>query len=324
MNNIVSCVVLISLLLTGCSVVMADESTINDVDSHKRLQDNQWNHGSEDCKENNDPAIEVFRYDQSSYILRQNKCLNFEAPFMYLLFGQDKIVLIDTGATESAVEFPLHQKVMSLIEEQSQESGFKDRFLIVLHSHGHGDHRRADSQFQNKQNVVLVTPDASSVRKYFSFSEWPQGQAKLDLGGRELTVIPSPGHQEEAITIYDSHTKWLLTGDTIYPGYIYVKNWQDYKNTIARLVGFSKEHEVTAVLGAHIEMRGNAGEIYPIGSTYQPNEASLVLGVDHLKSLNQQLLKGRKAKKIEFDSLIVAPMSFLQRSMSNLFRRGNN
>ena len=42
------------------------------------LRDKQWIHGTEDCEVGDNPAIEVHRYDDASYILRQSKCLNFE------------------------------------------------------------------------------------------------------------------------------------------------------------------------------------------------------------------------------------------------------
>ena len=59
-----------------------------------------WNHGSADCSSNRDPPIEVFRFDASTYILRQNKCLNFEAPFVYVLIGERQVFVQDTGATD--------------------------------------------------------------------------------------------------------------------------------------------------------------------------------------------------------------------------------
>ena len=59
-------------------------------------------------------------------------------------------------------------------------------------------------------------------------------------------------------------TKWLLTGDTFYPGYLYVKDWNEYKNSIARLVSFSNTHEIDAILGAHVEMKNKAGEYYEL------------------------------------------------------------
>ena len=47
----------------------------------------QWIHGSESSEHNTDPDIQVFWYDDDTVILRQNKAINYEAPFLYLLFG---------------------------------------------------------------------------------------------------------------------------------------------------------------------------------------------------------------------------------------------
>ena len=214
------------------------------------LRDKKWIHGSADCKTNEDPAIEVFQYDQSSYILRQNKCLSFEAPFIYVLLGDEKVLVLDTGATKNALDFPLYETVRSLISKQPGRDIEKE--LLIIHSHSHGDHYAGDSQFEGKPNVTVVEPNHTAVTQFFGFSQWPNGEVNLELGGRKLTVIPTPGHQEEAISVYDPHTKWLLTGDTFYPGYIYVKNWGEYKRSISRLVSLSKAHDVSAVLGSHI------------------------------------------------------------------------
>jgi hypothetical protein len=37
------------------------------------------------------------------YILRENGCVNYEKPFLYLFFGSQKALLIDTGAGETHV-----------------------------------------------------------------------------------------------------------------------------------------------------------------------------------------------------------------------------
>lgn len=282
------------------------------------LRDKKWIHGSADCNLNEDPAIEVFRYDRSSYILRQNKCLSFEAPFIYVLLGDEKVFVLDTGATDSASKFPLYEIVHSLISEQPEIGSEQE--ILVVHSHSHGDHNAGDSQFEGKPNVVVVAPTYADMIQFFAFSEWPNGEASVELGGRTLTVIPTPGHQEEAISIYDPHTKWLLTGDTVYPGYIYVKNWHEYKRSISRLVSFSKTHDVSVVLGSHIEMTVNAGEHYSIGTIFQPNEASLTLMPETLVSLNSALEKSDKAQKTELDELIVVPMNIFQKAISNIAR----
>ena len=84
------------------------------------LAEMAWNHGSKDCTENRDPALEVYRFDANTYILRQNKCVNFEAPFIYVLFGQQKAFVLDTGATADPNQFPLYETVRSLVAQRNQ------------------------------------------------------------------------------------------------------------------------------------------------------------------------------------------------------------
>jgi len=40
----------------------------------------------------------VHEYNPDFYILRQSGCRHDEKPFLYLLFGSDKALLLDTGA----------------------------------------------------------------------------------------------------------------------------------------------------------------------------------------------------------------------------------
>ncbi|TQV68197.1 MBL fold metallo-hydrolase [Exilibacterium tricleocarpae] len=310
------------LLLGGCSTVPTVDARANSneqpIPLTSVLHKKKWIHGAIDCKSNADPAIEVFRYDHSSYVLRQNKCLSFEAPFIYVLFGEDKALVLDTGATESALDFPLYKTVESLIGEHAQRGETIERALLVIHSHSHSDHYAGDSQFEGKPHITVVEPTGAAVQHFFGFSKWPDDEAQIDLGARKLTIIPTPGHQEDAIAVYDSKTKWLLTGDTLYPGYIYVRDWQAYKKSIARLVSFSKAHEITAILGAHIEMTTKAGEYYPIGTVYQPNEAGLALQIEDLVALNSQLKNLDKPKKIVFDKFIIVPMNIFQKFFSSV------
>lgn len=284
------------------------------------LQNKQWIHGREDCKKNPENALDIYRHDSKTYILRQSKCLSYEAPFLYLLIGDEKAILLDTGATKVARDFPVYETVRSLIEQAPASSTGFAREIVVLHSHGHRDHYAGDKQFANQPNVTLVKPKTKKVIQFFEFGNWPEGEATMQLGGREITVIPSPGHQEAAITVYDPHTQWLLTGDTLYPGYIIVKHWQQYTATIARLTAFTKTHAVTALLGAHIEMTKTAGSYYPIGTRYQPNEAQLVLMPEHLSALDAKLSSTHKPQQLDFDKFVIAPMGTLQKTISNVAR----
>ena len=271
----------------------------------------KWIHGSPDCSKGIDPPIQVFQRDKSTWVLRQNKCLSFEAPFMYLLLGDDRALLLDTGATDNPESFPLLTTVRSLIGERS---------LLILHSHSHGDHRRGDTQFSGQTGVELVAPNAASLRVFLDKADGTGSDRSIELGGREVIVIETPGHQEESITLYDSQTRWLLTGDTVYPGLIYVKDWQAYSESISRLVSFTQSHELAAVLGAHIEMTDKAGEYYPIGTVYQPHEAPLPLSPEVLQTLDKALAKANGKEAVPLDELVVQPMNALQRTLSNVAR----
>ena len=315
-------VLITAILLSFASGRLAAEAYAN-ANSHEPalqresvLDKNGWIHGSIDCAVNEDAAIDVYSHDETTFILRQNKCLSFEAPFIYVLVGASKILVLDTGATESPSDFPLYQTVQSVVGEETMAT----KEVLIVHSHSHSDHYKGDLQFKGKPGATLVNPSGDDVKNFFGFREWPSGTVRIELGGRKLTVIPTPGHQEDAIIIYDPQTKWLLTGDTVYPGYIYIKDWEDYKRSIARLVSFSASHDVSAILGAHIEMTREPGEYYPIGTTFQPNEAALDLKLEDLLKLNTALQESDEEKELVFDKFIVAPMSGLQKAISNIAR----
>src|SRR5262245_8526354 len=195
-----------------------------------------WIHGSEDCSKNRDPEIEVFQVDSDTYILRQNKCVHFEAPFIYVLIGEHTAFVQDTGATSDPSRFPLYETVQGLIVRRTGRA----LPILVTHSHSHADHIAGDAQFRGKVGVTLVEPNAKAVREYFGFANWPEGLTKIDLGARSLYVVPAPGHQDESVAVYDSRTRWLLTGDSVYPGRLYVKDWEEYRSSIGRLVEFTK------------------------------------------------------------------------------------
>ncbi|WP_440877199.1 MBL fold metallo-hydrolase [Thalassotalea sp. PLHSN55] len=279
----------------------------------KKLKHKSWFSGAENCHLTQQPAIEVYQYNLDSYILRQNKCLHYEAPFIYLLFGKERALLIDTGATADPDKFPLAEQVKLIMAKRAKQLKLASSSLplLVAHSHSHSDHIAADHQFSAlKHAEVINTHDTKALVDAFSLSNWPLENVKFDLGDRPVTIIPTPGHQAQAISFYDQQNAWLLTGDSVYPGRLYVRNWQVYKNSIQRLVSFSQEHQVLAVLGAHIEMSTKANVDYPVESTYHANEMSLVLSVTDLKHLHEKLTAlGDTPRKLGIGKMIIYPVN---------------
>lgn len=169
----------------------------------------RWIHGSPSAKHNVDEDIQVHWYDEHTVILRQNMAINYEGPFLFLLFGNERVMLIDTGATADAEYFPLRRVVDELIA----------------------------------------------------------------------------GHHEAAVTFFDPWTGSLLTGDTVYPGRLYIQDWAAFTRSIDRLIEFSDERAVSHVLGCHIEMTTEPGVDYPVRTTYQPDEPPLEMTTADLREI---------------------------------------
>ena len=68
-------------------------------------------------------------------------------------------------------------------------------------------------------------------------------QERIDLGGRELEIIFTPGHTPDALSLLDRKNGLLFTGDTYYPGPIYLfvpeTDLAAYSRSITRLAALS-------------------------------------------------------------------------------------
>jgi hydroxyacylglutathione hydrolase len=243
-----------------------------------------WIYGG-DCV--NDPLIQVHEYNEDTYILRQSMCTNFEGPFMYLLFGSDKVMLLDTGAGG----IPIAATVNEIISRWLLQEGKVSIDLIVAHTHSHGDHVQGDGQFAGQANTTVVGLSPVAVATFFDIAPWPTEQETYDLGGRVLDVFAIPGHQAASIALYDRNSGLVLTGDSLYPGYIFLSsaNWNTYRASISRLRDFLETVPTSWVLGTHIEMKSTPFTAYPYGSSFQPEERVLQLKMKHLRELDDAL-----------------------------------
>ncbi|QIP84709.1 MBL fold metallo-hydrolase [Streptomyces sp. Tu 2975] len=253
--------------------------------------DVRWHAGSPPPGDDTAAAIQAHAYTEHTLILRQNKSVHFEAPFLYLLFGNDRALLLDTGATADPAAMPLRATVDTLIGQWLARHPRERYGLVVAHTHGHGDHIAGDAQFADRPYTEVVGPSLDAVTAHFGFEQWPLRPAELDLGGRVLDLLPGPGHEEAAVVLHDRHTGLLLTGDSLYPGRLYVTDVPAFTATVDRLLAFCSTNRVTHVLGCHIEMTRTADTDYPRGTTYQPDEPPLELTPDHLLRLRDALAR---------------------------------
>jgi len=240
----------------------------------------QWNIGAEDCAKSSQPPLQVHAYEPQTFILRQNLCASFEGNFIYLLIGSDKALLIDTGAIADPQKVPLAKTILELLPEKDH----KKLPLLVAHTHRHLDHRAGDPQFTALPSVQVVPIDLDGVRAFFGFNNWPNGIAHLDLGGRTVDVIPTPGHNQTHLAFYDDRTGILFSGDFLMPGRLLIEDAAAYRESALRVVDFLKTRSLTSILGGHIEL-DTAGHALRFGSHYHPNEHRLELAGEDLTAL---------------------------------------
>jgi glyoxylase-like metal-dependent hydrolase (beta-lactamase superfamily II) len=160
-----------------------------------------------------------------------------EEVISYLLLGTNRGLLFDTGMGISNIK-----KVVEHLTKLP---------VSVVNSHTHNDHvgdnwrfsdvygmdtefTRTNAQGSKDDAQAEIAPgeicgdlptgfDASNYgTKAFHISHWLHDGDKIDLGGRILDVIATPGHTPDSIALLDAKNGLLLTGDTFYPGPIFL------------------------------------------------------------------------------------------------------
>lgn len=178
-----------------------------------------------------DSWFHVEKIDSDTYAISEYG--HWEEPHCYLLLGRKYAALIDTGLGIS--------NIRTVVENLTSLP------VQVLTTHAHWDHIGGHALFQNiavheadknwlsgyfplplavvKQNLTskpCVFPEGFHLEDYQIYqAEFPdilQDQTHIDLGGRILTVIHTPGHSPGHCCFYEADRTYLFSGDLVYSG----------------------------------------------------------------------------------------------------------
>jgi len=252
-----------------------------------------WRTGGPNCV--TVPDWQGKEYNEDFYILRESGCINPEKPFLFLIFGENKALLEDTGVAMLTPDFtrgtviPTAPIIQDLMAEWAAKKKHAPVSLVVIHSHGHNDHTAGDEQLKTIAGMEYIAPKPAEIEKHTGMANWPNEIGHIDLGGRVIDVIPFPGHDVASIVLYDRLTGNLMTGDSLYPGLLSV-NQEDLATFTAstqHLADFVSDHLVAHVFGTHIEQKKWPYLRYGRGNSYQPDESPLELTRAHVFELNE-------------------------------------
>ncbi len=213
-----------------------------------------------------EPWFEVYKIAPGVFAIYEPH--QAEEVISYLIVGNKQALLFDTG--------------MGIGDIRKITSTLTSRPVVVLNSHTHNDHVGGNWQFtfvygmdtnftrtsakgSREDAESEIAPDqlCSDLPKAFNpktyaTKPWKISHAihdgfKINLGGRTLEVISTPGHTPDAICLLDRANGLLFTGDTYYPGPIWLyrpeTDLDAYANSVKRLAALSPELKL--VLGAH-------------------------------------------------------------------------
>ncbi|MGC2162120.1 MAG: MBL fold metallo-hydrolase [Silvibacterium sp.] len=185
----------------------------------------------------------------------QNDPDNYE----YLLIGKTRALLIDAGLTST---HDIHTALATLTQLP----------VTVIPTHLHFDHTNG-LRFFHSIALIDVPETRSRVKdgmvhlsRYeymgwflpqgppvFAVTEWVKPDGFIDLGGRSVQVLWTPGHTATSASFYDPAAKLLFTGDLIYPTSLYAflpdSSLSAYEATATRLLATLPAD--TTIYGGH-------------------------------------------------------------------------
>lgn len=194
--------------------------------------------------------------------------LHVEAVKAYLVIGEQRAALIDTGMGVGDIR--------ALVRELT------DLPLLIVNSHAHWDHVGGTASFAEDAGIEILVHAAEAddlargvsnerMRRFMAPAELlgplppgfdPEtaeirparatrllhGGETLDLGGRSLDVIHTPGHSPGGIALHDRANGILFSTDAAYPGALYAQmadsNLDDYRRTMRTLANLASDLRV--------------------------------------------------------------------------------
>jgi hydroxyacylglutathione hydrolase len=280
------------LIILTASVVLAQAPQADGAGVRRGELPKKWITGGPKCQEV--PDWQVQEYNDDLYILRESGCTDFEKPFLYLFFGQDRALLEDTGSGKADAARAVSGVMAKWLRRNKRES----IPLVVTHSHSHGDHTAGDSQFSAMKGVTMVPLTVPGTQAFFQVRTWPGDIGQIDLGGRVIDVIPIPGHDTLSLALYDRQTAILFSGDSLYPGRVFVRDFDAFTRSTQRMIDFTRGKIVAHIMGCHVEQSTTPYLDYPVGTAYQPEEHELPLARAHLLEMMDALkeMKGSRER----------------------------
>ena len=158
---------------------------------------------------------------------------------LYLVEGNKSAVLIDAG-----VRIPELDKIAAKITSKP---------VTLMLTHGHGDHVGGAGPFPE----VWVAPAdeqmfTSNIRGYKGEIKYLTDGQVIDLGGRKLEVMFTPGHTQGSVTFFDKANHYGFSGDAFGSTNLLVFTYlSNVVSSAAKVEKYMKENDIRYLFPGH-------------------------------------------------------------------------
>ena len=152
--------------------------------------------------------------------------LYYQQNINYLILGDERAILFDAGPGLRRIQpvvNALTDKPVTFVPSHLHYDHLGDGLpfeRIALIDLPHLSNRMKDNELTLQWHEHLGSLEGYAIPT-FEISEWLSPGDLIDLGGRQLTVIYTPGHTNDSISLYDPDADFLFTGDFIYQGELF-------------------------------------------------------------------------------------------------------
>ena len=152
---------------------------------------------------------------------------------VYLLEGDDRALLIDAGAWMPH----LAQTVAKLT----------DKPVSLVLTHGHGDHVGGAISFPevwiHPADTVMI---GQGARAYGIKVNLLSDGEIIDLGGRQIEVLATPGHTSGSVSFFDKERGYGFSGDAFGSTnlLLFTNSFKLLVNTLDRTIGYMKANDI--------------------------------------------------------------------------------
>ena len=214
---------------------------------------------------------------ETTIVIRQNPCVDYEANLLYLLIGDERALLIDSGASgRSAPDGATHRPgVDSYLD--AAPTGRACRWWWPTHMATRIIAPAMPPSPRCRTTTVVPVDERGHAQVLRACRIGRMAARTFDLGDRTIEVIPTPGHHPDHLVFIDSRTRLLFTGDFLLPGRLLVDDIDAYAHSALRVVECRECPSVSQrARRAHRDWTPRA-RLYSSGATFHPDERALPL-----------------------------------------------